>query len=122
MGIPDPTNPLVRMQPIMKFMATCNFLVKKPFPIVLLAIFCLSQGISQERERITNQDEDGTIILEGEIDIYNDKIDTVWVRLFNSNGKKIEEKKKRNHQKARNFSKKFACGALNNFKNEFDIF
>ena len=96
MGIPDPTNPLVRMQPIMKFMATCNFLVKKPFPIVLLAIFCLSQGISQERERITNQDEDGTIILEGEIDIYNDKIDTVWVRLFNSNGKKIEEKKFKN--------------------------
>ena len=96
MGIPDPTNPLVRMQPIMKFMATCNFLVKKPFPIVLLAIFCLSQGISQERERITNQDEDGTIILEGEIDIYNDKIDTVWVRLFDSNGKKIEEKKFKN--------------------------
>ncbi len=80
----------------MKFMATYNFLVKKPFPIVLLAIFCLSQGISQERERITNQDEDGTIILEGEIDIYNDKIDTVWVRLFDSNGKKIEEKKFKN--------------------------
>ena len=93
MGTPDPTNPFVRMQPIMKFMATCNFLVKNPFPIVLLAIFCLSQGISQERKRIINQDEDGTIILEGEIDIYNDKIDTVWVRLFDSNGKKIEEKK-----------------------------
>ena len=70
--------------------------MKKPFPIVLLAIFCLSQGISQERERITNQNEDGTIISEGEIDIYNDKIDTVWVRLFDSNGKKIEEKKFKN--------------------------
>ncbi len=80
----------------MKSMVICSFLLKKPFPIVLLAIFCLSQGISQERERITNQNEDGTIILEGEIDIYNDKIDTVWVRLFNSNGKKIEEKKFKN--------------------------
>ena len=100
MGIPDPTNPFVRIQPIMKFMATCKFLVKNPLPIVLLAIFCLSQGISQERKRIINntfsQNEDGTIILEGEIDIYNDKIDTVWVRLFDSNGKKIEEKKFKN--------------------------
>ena len=84
----------------MKSMVTCSFLLKKPFPIVLLAIFCLSQGISQERKRIINntfsQNEDGTIILEGEIDIYNDKIDTVWVRLFDSNGKKIEEKKFKN--------------------------
>ena len=96
MGIPDPTNPFVRIQPIMKFMATYSFLLKKPFPIVLLAIFCLSQGISQERKRITNQDKNGTIILEGEIDIYNDKIDTVLVRLFDLNGKKIEEKKFKN--------------------------
>ena len=80
----------------MKSMVTCSFLLKKPFPIVLLAIFCLSQGISQERKRITNQDKNGTIILEGEIDIYDDKVDTVWVRRFDSNGTKIEEKKFKN--------------------------
>ncbi|MEE1573299.1 MAG: hypothetical protein V1257_06905, partial [Candidatus Neomarinimicrobiota bacterium] len=49
-------------QTFMKSMVTCSFLLKKPFPIVLLAIFCLSQGISQERKRITNQDKNGTII------------------------------------------------------------
>ena len=83
-------------QTFMKSMVTCSFLLKKPFPIVLLAIFCLSQGISQERKRITNQDKNGTIILEGEIDIYDDKVDTVWVRRFDSNGTKIEEKKFKN--------------------------
>ena len=80
----------------MKSMVICSFLLKKPFPIVLLAIFCLSQGIAQERKRITNHDENGTIISAGEIDVYDDKIDTVWVRRFDSNGTKIEEKKFKN--------------------------
>jgi len=80
----------------MKSMVICSFLLKKPFPIVLLAISCLSQGIAQERKRITNHDENGTIISAGEIDVYDDKIDTVWVRRFDSNGTKIEEKKFKN--------------------------
>ncbi|HIN96720.1 MAG TPA: toxin-antitoxin system YwqK family antitoxin, partial [Candidatus Marinimicrobia bacterium] len=80
----------------MKSMVICSFLLKKLFPIVLLAISCLSQGIAQERKRITNHDENGTIISAGEIDVYDDKIDTVWVRRFDSNGTKIEEKKFKN--------------------------
>jgi len=80
----------------MKSMVIYSFLLKKPFPIVLLAISCLSQGIAQERKRITNHDENGTIISAGEIDVYDDKIDTVWVRRFDSNGTKIEEKKFKN--------------------------
>ena len=80
----------------MKSTVTYSFLLKKPFSIVLLAIICLSQGIPQERERIINQDENGTVILDGEIDVYDDKIDTVWVRRFDLNGTKIEEKKFKN--------------------------
>ena len=83
-------------QTFMKSMVICSFLLKKLFPIVLLAISCLSQGIAQERKRITNHDENGTIISAGEIDVYDDKIDTVWVRRFDSNGTKIEEKKFKN--------------------------
>ena len=77
-------------------MVTCRFLQKKPFAIILLVITCFSPGFSQEKERIRVQDENGTIILEGEIEIYGDKIDTVWVRRFNSNGIKIEEKRFKN--------------------------
>ena len=64
--------------------------------MILLVITCFSPGFSQEKERISVQDENGTIIIEGEIEIYDDKIDTVWVRRFDSNGIKIEEKRFKN--------------------------